>query len=60
MDNFRVPPSPAWYTQPVCTPDNGLLYVAGNHTSIAYIRPVEKDDATNAEPNIQIIQTFNQ
>lgn len=71
MDNFCVPPSPAWYTSPVCTPENGLLYIAGNHTSIAYIPPTGPivdteqsttklvDSAQNAR-NIHIIQTHNQ
>lgn len=68
MDNFCVPPSPAWYTSPVCTPENGLLYIAGNHTSIAYIPPSEQEDSSKPKPddaarndrNIQIIQTHNQ
>lgn len=71
MNNFRVPPSPTWYTPPVSTPENGLLYIAGNHTSIAYIPPVQRthdenasqstaSDATQNSPNIQIIQTHNQ
>lgn len=68
MNNFRVPPSPAWYTPPVCSPENGLLYISGNHTSIAYIPPNEKDNTASQKsndtvqdiPNIQIIQTHNQ
>lgn len=68
MNNFRVPPSPTWYTPPVSTPEHGLLYIAGNHTSIAYIPPAQKDDTTKLKandaiqngPNIQIIQTHNQ
>lgn len=63
MDNFRVPPSPTWYTPPVSTPENGLLYIAGNHTSIAYIPPTQKNGESNPIPNglnIQIIQTYNQ
>lgn len=53
MDNFCVPPSPAWYTAPVCSPENGLLYIAGNHTTIAYIPPIQ----ANSPRNVQIIQT---
>lgn len=62
MDNFRIPPSPAWYTQPVCSPENGLLYIAGNHTSIAYIptTTTENQVKTDESPNVQIIQTHNQ
>lgn len=68
MNNFRIPPSPAWYTQPICSPENGLLYIAGNLTSIAYIPPIEEDNSTKLKandaacdsPNIQIIQTHNQ
>lgn len=59
MHAFCVPPSPAWYTSPVCSPENGLLYIAGNHTSIAYIPPVKNEDDTT-QNNIQIIQTTNQ
>lgn len=71
MDSFCVPPSPAWYTSPVCTPENGLLYIAGNHTSFAYIPPTEQivdteqsttklDDTAKNARNIKIIQTHNQ
>lgn len=71
MDNFCVPPSPAWYTSLVCSPENGLLYIAGNHTTIAYIPPTENVVNNEQSPkkpvdviqnnrNIQIIQTRNQ
>ncbi|XP_031640462.1 protein rigor mortis [Contarinia nasturtii] len=66
MHNFRVPPSPTWYVPPVCSPENGLLYITGNHTSIAYIPPVKNNDSTKSKAtdaqnvqNIQIIQTHN-
>lgn len=68
MNNFRVPPSPTWYIPPVCSPDNGLLYIAGNHTSITYIPPVQSENSTKSNAaadtqnvqNIQTIQTHNQ
>lgn len=61
MDNFRIPPSPTWYTPAACTPDNGILYIAGNHTSIAYIPAFDSDTVNDGNPeNIQIIQTHNQ
>lgn len=62
MDNFRIPPSPTWYTPAVCTPDNGVLYIAGNHTSIAYIPPGSTDahNPSNSDSNVKIIQTHNQ
>lgn len=48
MDNFRIPPSAAWYTQAVCTPDNGLLYITGNCSAIAYISsPENKENHDN-------------
>lgn len=60
MNNFRIPPSPTWYVQPVCSPDNGLLYIAGNNTSIGYIPPVnnngKSDDDVKDNLNIRIIQ----
>lgn len=37
MHNFRVPPAQCWYTTPICTPDHGVLYIAGNHSCIGYI-----------------------
>lgn len=61
MDNFRIPPSPTWFTPAACTPDNGILYIAGNHTSIAYVPAFDSDAANDGDaPNIQIIQTHNQ
>lgn len=61
MDNFRIPPSPTWYTPAACTPDNGILYIAGNHTSIAYIPAFDSDAVNDGDAeNIQIIQTHNQ
>lgn len=65
-NNFRIPPSPTWYTNAVCTPENGLLYIAGNRTSIAYIKPVNGNvdrnshAASNKNSNVEIVQTHNQ
>lgn len=56
MHNFRVPPSPAWYTHAVSTPDNGLLYITGNHTSIAHISLSQE----NTDSKVKIIHTHNQ
>lgn len=50
MHDFRVPPSHAWYTTPVCSPDYGLIYIAGNHTAIGYI-----PSPTNVDGRIQMI-----
>lgn len=68
MHNFRIPPSPTWYSHAVCTPNNGFLYIAGNHTSITYIPPIdqnaaESNDQTKCslqlESNLRVIQTPN-
>lgn len=50
MHNFRVPPSHSWYTTPVTTPDHGVLYIAGNHSCIAYIPSPD-----NASGRVQMI-----
>lgn len=50
MDNFCVPPSAAWYTHATTTPDNGVLYIAGNRSSIAYIPQLkDKDDVLSTK-----------
>lgn len=73
MHNFRVPPSPTWYSHAVCTPNNGFLYIAGNHTSIAYIPPIDENVPTagkasddqpmnvrlNVDSNVRIFPTHN-
>lgn len=60
MNNFRIPPSPAWFTPAVCTPNNGLLYIAGNCTSLAHIPSIEQRKVENSDAiNVQIIQTQN-
>lgn len=40
MENYCIPPSAAWYAPSVCTPNNGLLYIAGNQSAIAYVPPI--------------------
>lgn len=59
MDNYRIPPSPAWFVALSCSPENGLLYLTGNHASIAYIPPVKSgaNDASENAASIQVIQT---
>lgn len=63
MNNFRIPPSSTWFVQPVCSPENGLLYIAGNNTSIAYIPPVKDNEQPNNGNqdalNVRIIQVRN-
>lgn len=65
MNNFRIPPSAAWFVPATCTPNNGLLYIAGNKSSIAYIPPIDQaqsvvrrklSDADQNAPNVEIIQ----
>ena len=52
MDNLKIPLNPTWFqvNSWVATPENGILYISGNKSTLVHIPPLANESAA---PDVQ-------